>query len=203
MAWDLSKAERDHQMQGLNLAKEFKLNMITGHTKLHQMEKQDENDYFNRAHTAFNTKLNQAKTAISALNARSQADYREESLEIEREKLKRLTEKDSLDSVPDSVKEAEWYMGLDDTSKKAANQAFNAMGSQTRKDNTTLNKIIGEVFKLYAPGTELFDNLRTELTKQLGREPASAEMTTAIMGRTGAITTPAMVEAMANEEKGS
>ena len=203
MAWDLSKAERDHQMQGLNLAKDFKLNMITGHTKLHQMEKQDENDYFNRAHTAFNTKLNQAKVAVSALNAQSQADYREENLKIEREKLQRLTEKDKIDSVPDSVKEAELYMGLDDTSKKAANQAFNAMGSQTKKDNTTLNKIIGEVFKLYAPGTELFDNLRTELTKQLGREPTSAEMTTAIMGRTGAITTPAMVEAMANEEKGS
>tara|TARA_Y100001937_G_scaffold84282_1_gene114051 strand:+ start:5715 stop:7910 length:2196 start_codon:yes stop_codon:yes gene_type:complete len=203
MAWDLSKAERDHQMQGLNLAKEFKLNMITGHTKLHQMEKQDENDYFNRAHTAFNTKLNQAKVAVSALNAQSQADYRTESLKIERDKLADTRRKTKLDSVPDSVKEAQWYMSLDDTSKKAANQAFNAMGSQTKKDNTTLNKIIGEVFKLYAPGTELFDNLRTELTKQLGREPTSAEMTTAIMGRTGAITTPAMVEAMANEEKGS
>ena len=116
MAWDLSKAERDHQMQGLNLAKEFKLNMITGHTKLHQMEKQAENDYFNRAHTAFNTKLHQAKVAVSALNAQSQADYREESLKIERDKLADTRRKTKLDSVPDSVKEAQWYMILDDTS---------------------------------------------------------------------------------------
>ena len=195
MSWELSKAERDHQMQGLNLAKEFKLNMITGHTKLHQMEQQDENNYFNRAHTAFNTKINQAQ-GLESLD-----DYRRASIDIEKKKLEVDKTEAIGKGVPDSVKEAEWYMGLDENSKKAANQAFKAMGTQSGTNSTTLNKVIGEVFKLYAPGTELFDNLRDELTKKLGRPPSSAEMTTAIMGRSGAITTPDMVVNMANDEK--
>ena len=201
MSWELSKAERDHQMQGLNLAKEFKLNMITGHTKLHQMEQQDENNYFNRAHTAFNTKINQGKLAIQAQGLESLDDYRRASIDIEKKKLEVDKTEAIGKGVPDSVKEAEWYMGLDENSKKAANQAFKAMGTQSGTNSTTLNKVIGEVFKLYAPGTELFDNLRDELTKKLGRPPSSAEMTTAIMGRSGAITTPDMVVNMANDEK--
>ena len=175
--------------------------MITAHTKLHQMEQQDENNYFNRAHTAFNTKINQGKLAIQAQGLESLDDYRRASIDIEKKKLEVDKTEAIGKGVPDSVKEAEWYMGLDENSKKAANQAFKAMGTQSGTNSTTLNKVIGEVFKLYAPGTELFDNLRDELTKKLGRPPSSAEMTTAIMGRSGAITTPDMVVNMANDEK--
>jgi hypothetical protein len=185
MAWDLSKAERDHQMQGLNLAKQHKLNMITGHTKLHQMEQQDENNYFNRAHTAFNTQINQAKLKVQAAGVESLDAYRDASIGIEKDKLERSREKDRLDALPDDVKKAQWYMGLGQDDKKAAQEAFKAMNtSSAQKDDTNL-KLFQEWAKFFKAGTEPYDDLVEELTKTLGKKPTTNQIWMEGMRRAG------------------
>ena len=188
MSWKLGEAERNHSMQGLQLAKQHKLDLITGSMNLHNASEADKQNYFNRANTVYQTKMTQAGLAIKALEAQSSADYRgtmgKVAVQDSNTKSKKLAI-EALNAVPTNVKEAKWFMNLSKDEKAAAAQAMQALNPSTKSDSTTMNKLLGEVFEHYSPGQEPYDNLVKELTSRLNREPTSSEVVQAIIAKSG------------------